>query len=114
MFDVGFWELAILFGLGLIILGPERMPKVAMQLGSWIGRARRMARQLSDQFREEMVENEIKNPFSPTSADKKTTNYSRPGVDDLKPATAADESSTHETSGDHSPGTTDNAARDAD
>ena len=51
MFDVGFWELIILFGLGLVILGPERLPKVAMQVGNWAGQARRMARQLSGQIR---------------------------------------------------------------
>ena len=54
MFDVGFWELAVLFGLGLIILGPERLPKVAAQVGQWAGRARSMARHLSNQIRTEM------------------------------------------------------------
>ena len=50
MFDVGFWELVILFGLGLMVLGPERMPKVAAKVGRWAGQARRMARNLSNQF----------------------------------------------------------------
>jgi len=54
MFDIGFWELVILFGLGLMVLGPERMPKVAAQLGRWAGQARNMARHLSSQFREEL------------------------------------------------------------
>ena len=39
MFDVGFWELLLIFGVGLMILGPERMPRVAAQVGRWIGRA---------------------------------------------------------------------------
>ncbi|MDP6436282.1 MAG: Sec-independent protein translocase protein TatB [Gammaproteobacteria bacterium] len=54
MFDIGFWELAILFGLGLMVLGPERMPRVAAQLGRWAGQARSMARNLTQQFREEL------------------------------------------------------------
>ena len=54
MFDVGFWELVILFGLGLMVLGPERMPKVAAKVGRWAGQARRMARNLSDQMRDEI------------------------------------------------------------
>jgi sec-independent protein translocase protein TatB len=54
MFDIGFWELVILFGLGLMVLGPERMPKVAAQLGRWAGQARNMARQLTRQMREEI------------------------------------------------------------
>ncbi len=54
MFDIGFWELVILFGLGLMVLGPERMPKVATQLGRWAGQARRMARNLTSQIRDEI------------------------------------------------------------
>jgi len=54
MFDVGFWELVILFGLGLVVLGPERMPKVAAQLGRWAGQARGMARNLTRQMRDEL------------------------------------------------------------
>jgi sec-independent protein translocase protein TatB len=40
MFDVGFWELALIFMLGLMVLGPEKLPRIAAQLGRWIGRAR--------------------------------------------------------------------------
>ena len=54
MFDVGFWELVVLFGLGLMILGPERLPKVASQLGRWAGQARRMARNLTSQIKSEI------------------------------------------------------------
>jgi sec-independent protein translocase protein TatB len=54
MFDVGFWELVVLFGLGLMVLGPERMPKVASQLGRWAAQARRMARNLSSQLQDEI------------------------------------------------------------
>ena len=43
MFDVGFWELVLLFGIGLAVLGPERLPKVAAQVGRWVGQARSMA-----------------------------------------------------------------------
>jgi len=54
MFDIGFWELAIIFGLGLMVLGPERLPKVAAKLGRWVGQARNMARHLSNQIRDEI------------------------------------------------------------
>ena len=54
MFDVGFWELVILFGLGLMVLGPERMPKVAAKVGRWAGQAKRMASNLKDQMRDEI------------------------------------------------------------
>ena len=54
MFDIGFWELVFLFGLGLLVLGPERMPQVAAKLGRWAGQARIMARNLTNQIREEI------------------------------------------------------------
>lgn len=54
MFDIGFWELVVLFGLGLMVLGPERMPQVAAKLGRWAGQARQMARSLSAQLRDEI------------------------------------------------------------
>ncbi len=55
MFDVGFWELVLIFGVGLMILGPERMPRVASQLGRWIGRARRTASSLRRQLEQEIA-----------------------------------------------------------
>jgi Tat protein translocase TatB subunit len=54
MFDIGFSELVLLFGLGLMVLGPERLPKVAAQLGRWAGQARNMARNLTSQIQDEI------------------------------------------------------------
>ena len=54
MFDVGFWELALVFGLGLVILGPERLPRVAAKVGRWVGQARRTAGQLRRQLEMEV------------------------------------------------------------
>jgi len=92
MFDVGFWELVILFGLGLVFLGPERLPKVAIQVGTWAGQARRMARNLSRQINAEINDLDITEPFSATPSSETTAEYSRPGVDDLKPSAGADDS----------------------
>ncbi len=64
MFDIGFWELIFLFGLGLVILGPERLPRVAAQLGNWAGQARRMARSLTSQIRDEL-DIDLRRPFDP-------------------------------------------------
>jgi len=46
MLDVGFSEILLTSAIALIVLGPERLPKVARQVGNWMGRARAMARQL--------------------------------------------------------------------
>lgn len=54
MSGVGFFELVILFMIGLIVLGPKRLPQVANQLGSWIGQARRMTRVMKRQLEDEL------------------------------------------------------------
>ena len=36
MFDFGFWELALILVISLVVLGPERLPAFASQLGSLI------------------------------------------------------------------------------
>lgn len=54
MSGVGFSELLILALIGLIVLGPERLPRVASQLGNWIGQARRMTRVMRRQLEDEL------------------------------------------------------------
>lgn len=54
MSGISFWELVIIFVIGLIVLGPERLPRVASQLGTWLGQARRMSRVLKRQLEDEL------------------------------------------------------------
>jgi len=54
MFDIGFQELVLLFVIGLLVLGPQRLPKVAAEIGKWVGRARRTATQLRRQLEREI------------------------------------------------------------
>jgi sec-independent protein translocase protein TatB len=59
VFDVGLQELVLLAVIGLLILGPERLPRVAAQLGRWVGRARRTAAQLRHQLEREIALSEL-------------------------------------------------------
>jgi sec-independent protein translocase protein TatB len=54
MFDIGFSEVLLIFVIALVVLGPEKLPRAASQVGRWIGRARAMARQFKDQLEEEV------------------------------------------------------------
>jgi len=56
MFEVGFSELLLIIGLALLVLGPEKLPKVVGQIGRWMGRARAMARQFREQLEDETAE----------------------------------------------------------
>mgnify|MGYP000844847363 FL=1 len=59
MFDVGFSEVVIIAIIALVILGPERLPKVARTLGFWVGRARRMVADVKADIDREMRESEL-------------------------------------------------------
>jgi sec-independent protein translocase protein TatB len=65
MFEVGFSELLLIFALALVVLGPEKLPKLAQQVGRWVGRARAMARQFRDQLEEEAHNLETKVSIDP-------------------------------------------------
>ena len=56
MFEVGFSELLLIMGLALLVLGPEKLPKVVSEIGRWMGRARAMARQFREQLEDESIE----------------------------------------------------------
>lgn len=54
MLDGRLPELVVIFVLALVILGPDKLPKVVAELGRWLGRARTIARQFREQLEEEV------------------------------------------------------------
>ncbi len=60
MFDVGFWELALIFVVALVVVGPERMPGLIRTTGQWLGRMQRVARELRAEFEREAHTQEFK------------------------------------------------------
>ena len=54
MFDIGFWEMLVLCVLGLLVLGPNKLPEVAIKIGNYLGRARSMVNSFSRQMRQEI------------------------------------------------------------
>ena len=59
MFDVGFWELAIIAVIALLVIGPERLPKAARTAGLWVGRARRMVTDVKADIDREIRESDF-------------------------------------------------------
>ncbi|MES9939241.1 MAG: Sec-independent protein translocase protein TatB [Candidatus Thiodiazotropha sp. 6PLUC2] len=60
MFDVGFWELTIIALVALVVIGPERLPKVARTAGLWLGRGRRFISTVKADIDQEIKAEELK------------------------------------------------------
>jgi len=60
MFDIGFAELTLIFVIGLVVLGPERLPTVARPLGQWLGRARSTFNHLQSDLEREAVTQDMR------------------------------------------------------
>ncbi len=42
MFDIGFWEIAVIAIVALLVVGPEQLPGLLRTAGSWVGKAKRL------------------------------------------------------------------------
>ena len=51
---MSFPHIALIFLVALIVLGPQKMPKLVAQVGRWAGKARAMARQFREQLETEI------------------------------------------------------------
>jgi Tat protein translocase TatB subunit len=78
MLDVGFSEILLTSAIALIVLGPEKLPKVARQVGNWVGRARAMARQLTEQLEREVSAEELLRQTKSTGTSKTEAASSNP------------------------------------
>jgi sec-independent protein translocase protein TatB len=60
MFDIGFSELLVIAIVALIVIGPERLPKVARTLGHLFGRMQRYVNDVKADISREMELDELK------------------------------------------------------
>ncbi len=60
MFDFSLGELALIGTVALIVLGPERLPKVARTVGDWVGKAQRYVSQVKSDINREIELSELK------------------------------------------------------
>jgi sec-independent protein translocase protein TatB len=60
MFDVGFSELIVIALVALIVIGPERLPRVARTLGALLGRAQRYVNDVKSDIQREVNLDELK------------------------------------------------------
>lgn len=65
MFEVGFSELCMVALVALLVIGPEKLPKVARMAGFWIAKSKRMLasvkQEISEEFQAEELRQSLKN-----------------------------------------------------
>ncbi|CAM4083097.1 MULTISPECIES: Sec-independent protein translocase protein TatB [Vibrio] len=59
MFDIGFWELILISVLGLIVLGPERLPVAIRSVARFVNSAKSMANNVKDELDHELKIHEL-------------------------------------------------------
>jgi len=60
MFDIGFSELLLIGVVALIVIGPERLPKVARTIGHLVGRMQRYVADVKSDINREMELDELR------------------------------------------------------
>lgn len=60
MFDIGISEIAVIAVVALVIIGPERLPKVARTVGTLLGRAQRYVNDVKAEVNREMELDELR------------------------------------------------------
>lgn len=59
-FDIGFIELCILLVVGLMVLGPDKLPVAARQLSKWFGGIRRHVNSFTSEMNRELEMDELR------------------------------------------------------
>lgn len=60
MFDIGFWELVFILVIALLVVGPERLPRVARTAGLWVGKVRGFVVSVKADIDRELAAEELK------------------------------------------------------
>ncbi len=103
MFDIGFFELLVLLIVGLLVIGPERLPVVARTAGLWIGRIRQRFGEARNQFEDAVGADDVRRQLHNEAVLRKLAEENRlDGIDphhspepdpDLKPTTSSQDQS---------------------
>lgn len=59
MFDIGFAELLIIGVVGLLVIGPERLPETVRTVSAWVARLRRSFNEIKTEVQQELRNDEI-------------------------------------------------------
>ncbi|MEL6116681.1 Sec-independent protein translocase protein TatB [Photobacterium sp. SP02] len=91
MFDIGFWELILIAIVGLVVLGPERLPVAIRSVSQWVNAARNMASAVKTELSQELKIHELQQDLKKAeqAGMKDLSPELQRSVDELKEAAAS-------------------------
>jgi sec-independent protein translocase protein TatB len=60
MFEVGFWEMVLIGIVGLLVFGPEKLPRVARETALWVRKARSVVSSVKHEIDHELQVQELR------------------------------------------------------
>lgn len=98
MFDIGFSELLLVFVIGLVVLGPERLPIAVRTVAGWIRTLRSMAASVQNELNQEFKLQELQDSLKKAEEAglKNLSPEIKSSIDDLKEAASSMKRSIHE------------------
>jgi len=87
MFDFGMWEIAIIFVITLIVVGPEKMPALARKAGLYVGKFRKFVSKIKNDINSEIEAEELKEQLSVKNEElllSQTLDEAKSDIDEIK------------------------------
>lgn len=96
MFDIGFTELLIVAVVGLLVIGPERLPGAIRTGSAWLGRIKRGFNDIKQEVEQELHNDSVMQELKKTGRELQEQSSAinediRSVVDDVKPPAGRDE-----------------------
>lgn len=87
MFDFGMWEIAVIFVITLVVVGPEKMPALARKAGLYVGKFKKFVSKIKDDINSEIEAEELKEELSVKNEElviSQTLDEAKSGIDEIK------------------------------
>jgi sec-independent protein translocase protein TatB len=87
MFDFGFWEIAIIGIITLIVVGPEKMPELARKAGLYVGKFKKFVSKIQNDINNEIKSEVLKEQLSikdEESSLSQTVEEAKSSIDEIK------------------------------
>ena len=86
MLDFGMWEIAVIFVITLIVVGPEKMPALARKAGLYVGKFRKFVSKIKSDINDELETEDLKEQLSIENEElvlSQTLEEAKSGIDEI-------------------------------